>query len=162
MFKYIFIVLIFPIFNSCIVDNDFNKEDVEVSFILSDSNGIEKYIFKKDEEFTVTFKIINNSDDEVTFFSSLPIISYSIFQGDSVIARSTDYMDYAAVMINGIIKKEESFVDTWIGPNTNGRKGSEDLIVLSPNQYEIEVWHSSFFKEFKLPKTKTLRFEVIE
>ncbi len=162
MLKYILTLLVFLNLNSCIVVDDFNPEDIKVSFILSDYTGTEKYLFKKIEEFIVKFEVINKSGDELHYYSGLPIISYAIIQGDSVIARSTDQMDYAAMMINGKLEQGGSFVDTWIGPNTRGRKDSGDIIMLLPGNYKIEVLHPSFFTEYQLPKTKTINFEVID
>jgi hypothetical protein len=162
MLKYILTLLVFLNLNSCITVDEFNPEDIKVSFILNDSTGTERNIFKKNEEFIAKFEVVNKSSDELHYYSSLPIISYEIIQGDSVVARSTDQMDYAAMMINGKLEKDASFVDTWIGPNTRGRKDSGDIIMLLPGDYKIEVLHSSFFTEYQLPKTKTINFEVIE
>ena len=75
---------------------------------------------------------MNNSGKDLNYYSGLPVICYSVVKGDSVIVRSTDFMCYEAVMINGKIKNNDLFKDTWIGPNSLGRKQSGQVVQLEP------------------------------
>ena len=160
--KYILSIFILFTVQSCIFDSNPFSENVHVAFTLSDTAGTEKYVFNEGEEFVVHFKLENKSGEELTFYTSMPIAAYEVLQGDSVIARSTDYMDYIAVMISGKIKDGDSFEDSWKGPNSGGRIDEGKNIILKPGKYSVKVLHKSFFNEYQMPETKALVFDVIE
>ena len=159
--KLIFTFFILLLINSCIVENDSISYPINVSFTLSDSTGMDKYVFQTNEEFIVNFKIENNSENELNYYSALPVVYFQIVQEDSVICSSCDKMGFPGVMVNGKIKSGDVFEIKWFGPNSDGRKNSADLIVLQPGHYQIEVFHKSFFSEYKLPNTKAINFDVV-
>jgi len=145
----------------CIFNDSFNSDNVQVSFTMSDTAGVETYVFAPRENFKVTFKVTNKSDQTLTYESGLPIIYYAIFQDDTRICTSTDFMGYIAVVINGKLKSGETMEDTWVGPNTKGRISEGKEIVLTPGTYQIKVYHSALFKEYRLPDTPELSFKVV-
>jgi len=160
--KYFFVLFIISIIYSCSDQDEFNPNDIEKTFILQTINGEIKNEFKSDEEFLVNFNIINKSNSKLNFTSALPIISFSVITEDSVICTSRDYLTYAAGMLDGEINEGDSYEASWIGPNTGGRKSEDKNIVLKPGMYKIKVFHSSFFKEYKLPETEMIDFEIVE
>ena len=136
---------------------------IQQTYIVTDITGNEKYSFTKNEEFRVKYEIKNNSDEELTFDTGLPVISFSIKKGVEIICSSTDHLDYAAVWINGKLKVGKSIDSIWEeAPNTGGRKDANEMIVLDPGTYKISVHHSSFFNEFEFPKTTDLTINITE
>ena len=137
--------------------------DIQQTYIVTDNAGNEKYNFTKNEEFRVKYEIKNNSDKELSFDTSLPVISFTIKKGNQMICSSTDHLDYAAVWLNGKLKVGKSIDSIWEeAPNTVGRKDANDMIVLDPGTYKISVHHSSFFNEFEFPKTSDLTINITE
>jgi len=159
-------IIIFTILSSCdnhkIVNNQTNYKGILVTFTISDTNGVEKHIFKSTEEFVVDFKVTNHSGEKIRYFSGMPVVSYSIFNKFTVVATSMDFMGYAAVMVTNTILNGEVFTEQWIGPNTMGRKAENDLIELNPGNYQIGVTHTSLFSEYRLPQTEPVQIEIIE
>ena len=147
---------------SCLEENDFNPQNITVNFSVSDTSGFEKHQFLKNEEFLVTFKVSNNSGKELSFYSSPPVVVYSVLKEDSIISRSTDEMIYIAIFSTSKLKDGDFFQDKWIGPNSLGRKDSGNIITLEKGFYQIEVNHASFFIEYLLPKTDLITIEIIE
>lgn len=162
MLKYFLVSITVLIFSSCVFSNEINSKDIEVSFKLIDTTGVEKYNYNRNEEFIVEFKITNNSGEELSYTTGLPAVSYTILKGDSVISHSTDLMTYIAIIFSGKVKDGATFKDSWLAPNTEGRKQASDTIALDVGFYQIEVYHNSFFIEYKLPKTEHILFEVVD
>jgi hypothetical protein len=161
--KLTFTFLILVIFLSyCSHQSEPEFSNIHTSFKITDKAGNEKYSFKMNEEFIVNFEIVNSSTKELTFDTSLPVISFSLKKDDEEICRSIDYMDYAAVWINGELKVGKSIQAAWEeAPNTKGRIDSNEIIVLDPGTYIISVHHASFFNEIKFPDTDDLTIEII-
>ena len=160
--KYILSIFILFTVQSCIFNSNPFPENVQVTFTLSDTADTEKYVFNEGEEFVAHFKLENRSGEKLNYYTSMPIIVYEVLQGKSVIARSTDFMSYIAVMISGKINDGESFEDSWKGPNSRGRIDEGKSVVLKPGRYAVKVLHKSFFNEYQMPETKALVFDVIE
>lgn len=154
-------LLIFLFITGCIFNDSFNSDNVRVRFTLSDTSGVETSVFTPHENFKVTFKVTNNSGQTLTYQSGLPVIRYAIFQGDTRICTSTDFMSYVAVVISGKLKSGETMEDTWVGPNTKGRIDEGKEITLTPGTYRIKVYHPSLFKEYRLPDTPELSFKIV-
>jgi hypothetical protein len=158
--SFIFIILLL---NYCSNQTESEVLDISRTYIVTDSAGTEKYNFTKNEKFRVKFEITNNSDEELTYDTGLPIISFTIKNGDTIICGSTDHMSYIAIWFTGRLKAERSIEEIWDGaPNTSGRIASNYLIALEPGTYTISVHHASFFNEIELPKTDDLIINIIE
>lgn len=143
-------------------DADFDIERITTRFFTSDTNNIEKTTFKSQEEFIVKFEVNNKSGSALKYYSPLPVLSYDIIKGDSIICSSTDLMTYAAMMINSEIKNGDSYTNQWFAPNTLGRLDGNEIISLLPGIYQINVNHKYSFEEYNLPKTKLISIEIID
>ena len=150
------------IFYSCITEDEFNPNGIKVSVLLKDSSGVEKYVFNNEEEFTVTFTLLNNSGKGLKYVSSPPLVVYNIFKDDSIISSSTDEMDYIQSYTISKLDNGENIEDKWSGPNSMGRKESGSIIQLEKGFYLIEVNHASFFEEYKVPKADLIQIEIVD
>jgi hypothetical protein len=161
-------LFLFPLFLLLINCNDIfspdplNKENIFVTFSITDTTGVPQTKFSPGEDFILRFKILNESGKTLHYTHSYPIILFAIYLSDSVIATSCDYMAYITPVEKGSLENGESFLDKWKGPNTLGRVEMNETITLEPGQYKARVYHEVFFDEYKLPKAENIEFEVIE
>ncbi len=147
---------------ACIFNKDLDSDRVKVSFTLSDTTGVETYVFKSGENFIASFKVQNQSDVVLTYDYSYPLIHYAIFQGDSQVCSSMDEMIYTAVVLHGKLPPDSTLKDTWLAPNTPGRLAAKKMVILSPGTYQIKVYHSRLFNEYRLPQTPERTFKIVE
>ena len=87
-----FLLLILSL-NFCSNQIEPENLDLKLTYFVTDSLGNEKYSFTQNEEFQVKFEIKNNSDKELTFDISLPVVGLSIKKDGETICNSTDYMN---------------------------------------------------------------------
>lgn len=164
--KKIFYLFVFSIsLISCDIDNsddNFIKENIYTSFSIVDTNGVEKTKFTQEEDFILKFRIQNKSGKELHFTHGYPIISFSIFNDDTVVASSTDYTMYIQPIERGIVDNNESFFEEWKGPNTLGRILENQKIILDAGLYKAKVYHGVFFDEYSVPQVNDIEFELIE
>jgi hypothetical protein len=147
---------------ACIFNKDLDSNHVKVSFTLSDTTGVETYVFKSGENFIASFQVQNQSDVALTYDYSYPLIHYTIFQGDSQVCSSMDEMCYAAVVLHGKLPPDSTLKDEWVAPNTPGRIAAKNMVTLRPGTYQIKVYHSRLFNEYHLPQTAERTFKIVE
>ncbi len=158
--KYVFIFCLFSLV-SCIFNTETGRDQVKSVFMLSDTSGVEQNTFRENEEFEVIYSIHNRSEKTLSYQSGIPVVFFKIWQNDSLVCLSTDYMGYIAIFISGKVPPDSLLRFSWRAPNTIGRKSAQKAIKLKAGLYKVEVLHPAFFDEYKLSQTKTLPLEIV-
>lgn len=142
-------------------NDNFIKENIYASFSIIDTNGVEKNRFHQGEDFILKFKVQNESGKDLHFTHGYPIISFKIFNEDTVVVASTDYTMYIQPIEKGIVHNNGNFSDEWKGPNTLGRILENQKIILDVGFYRAKVYHGVFFDEYSIPPVNNVEFEII-
>jgi hypothetical protein len=162
LYTRIFLLITAFFISACIFEQKLDSDDVIVSFTLSDTTGREASVFKSGENFIVSFTVRNQSDVALTYDYSNPLIHYTIFQGDSQVCSSIDEMNYTAVVLHGKLPSASTLKDQWVAPNTPGRIAAKNRVTLQPGTYQIKVYHSPLFNEYRLPQTPERTFKITQ
>lgn len=142
-------------------DTIFIKENIYASFTITDTNSIEKNKFSQGEDFILKFQIKNESGKDLYYTYTYPIIVFSIFNNDTIVASSTDYTAYIQPVERSGVKNNSSFNEEWKAPNSLGRILENQKIILDVGFYRAKVYHGVFFDEYHIPPVNDIEFEII-
>ena len=135
-------------------------EPLTATFKLTDTTGRETATFRSGENFDFSFAITNTSDQQITYHKgdSGPVASFTILQGDSVVATSLDGYVLLMVATTGHLQPGQNLGENWRAPNTPAR---DPQIVLSPGLYEAQL---SFvgFDEAEVKQIPPLTFSITQ
>ena len=129
---------------------------------LFDTNGNEKTIFKRGEEFEMRFSITNFTGKDLTYhYTGVPVI-FIIQQLDSTfVCSSVDGLMVAAVFLIKTLHNGETFETKWLAPNTVDTIPRERKIFLPVGNYKAVVEYRLVFDNMALEKTKPVKFKII-
>lgn len=124
--------------------------------ILSDLAGNLTNTFQSGEHFQMEFTLKNTTGEDRTYgYSGFPVV-FSIHQGDSLVATSSDGYLFAMVLLGGSVKSGETMSASWVAPNT---KYQEPKVVLSPGTYQAKVSFPKF-RETTIDPPSPVEFTV--
>ena len=130
---------------------------------LFDTNGNEKTIFKRGEEFEMRFSITNFTGKDLTYhYTGVPVIS-EIHQDDAYICSSVNGLITAQVFLTKTLRNGETFKIKWLAPNTLANTiAREPKIFLPAGNYKAVVEYRFVFDNFSLEETTPVTFKIIK
>jgi hypothetical protein len=140
---------------------NFKKENIYITFTISDTNGINKNTFHSGEDFLLQLKIENKSGADLHYVSNGSAIVFYISNQDTVVSSSIDFMAFVLDMSLAVLKNNSNYYREWKAPNSKGRIVENQVIVLEPGFYKAKVYHGSFFNEYHIPQVQDIEFEIV-
>ena len=124
-----------------------NNEDCitagfQLSYGLTDTNGVGKTTFKSGEDFLVTLALTNRTAEIQVFARSGPIVVFSVLSADSTIATSVDGLAWPQVVILDTLGVAETRTFRWRGPNSPARIPRRSL---APGYYAVAASFRTVF-----------------
>jgi hypothetical protein len=139
------------------------KNEVITKFQLLDSNNVAKTIFSEDEKLFMDILIRNELYKDLTYNFYGPPMMFEIWKNDSLFATNFDYIGFEIITETHTLKSEKEIKYKWLAPNSSGRYGMNDLIVLTPGIYVAKFNPNTpvFFNEQQV-EIQPIEFEIIE
>ena len=118
------IIIIFALalvfINACNQGTSPSEEGLNAVFTLTDTTGRTASSFHANEEFLLSFELVNTTRDTLFFYlsSSEPPVIFRIDQDINIIASSTDGYVFLMMASKGYIAPNESLKGKWRAPTT--------------------------------------------
>ena len=139
-----------------------NNEDCitagfQLSYRLTDTNGVGKTTFKSGEDFLVTLAITNLSSEIQIIAHSGPIVIFSALSADSTIATSVDGLAWPQNVILDTLGVAETLTFRWQGPNSVARIPRRSF---APGYYTVAAGFRTVFGGHEVCDPKPLNLLV--
>jgi len=157
----VFIILLGLILSGCEIFDIQQNRDMNTSFTLTDTLGQTADIFHSGEDFILTANLINTLDDTVFYDirNSGPLVFFTLLQGDSVVASSSDGMGSHCVIIPSYSAPGDTQSVSWTAPTTLTQVPS---VTLEPGFYTARAsWNIVNINECPLDTLENIDFTVI-